>query len=77
MSKKKIDLNGKTWLQYSISIWSDIRKSSQENGLANPAIFPLMLPERLISIYSHEEDLIFDPFTGSGATLIAAKNLKR
>lgn len=77
MPKERIDLDGKTWLQYSISIWSDIRKSSQENGLAHPAIFPTMLPERLISIYSHEDDLIFDPFAGSGATLIAAKNLKR
>jgi len=77
LSKKTIDLDGKTWLQYSISIWSDIRKSSQENGLAHPAIFPIMLPQRLISIYSHEDDLVFDPFAGSGATLIAAKNLKR
>jgi len=77
MSKKKIEINGKTWLQYSISIWSDIRKSSEENGLAHPAIFPTMLPERLISIYSHENDLVFDPFAGSGSTLVAAKNLKR
>ncbi|MDZ7261489.1 MAG: site-specific DNA-methyltransferase [candidate division KSB1 bacterium] len=77
MAKTKIDLDGKTWLQYSISIWSDIRKSSEENGLAHPAIFPIMLPERLIKIYSHEGDLIFDPFAGSGSTLIAAKNLKR
>ena len=77
MSKTKIDLDGKSWLQYSISIWSDIRKSGEENGLAHPAIFPIMLPERLIKIYSHEGELIFDPFAGSGSTLIAAKNLKR
>jgi len=75
--KNKIDLDGKTWLQYSISIWSDIRKSVEENGLAHPAIFPSMLPERIISIYSHKNDLVFDPFSGSGSTLIAAKNLKR
>jgi len=77
VSKKKIDIDGKTWLQYSISIWSDIRKSGEENGLGHPAIFPTMLPERLISIYSHQDDLVFDPFAGSGSTLIAAKNLKR
>ncbi|MFQ5688039.1 MAG: DNA methyltransferase [Candidatus Scalindua sp.] len=77
MSKTKIDLDGKTWLQYSISIWSDIRKSGEENGLSHPAIFPNMLPERLIKIYSNEGDLVFDPFAGSGSTLIAAKNLRR
>ncbi len=75
--KAKIKLNGKTWLQYSISIWSDIRKSREENGLAHPAIFPTMLPERLIKIFSRERNLILDPFAGSGSTLIAAKNLKR
>ena len=75
--KTKIDLDGKTWLQYSISIWSDIRKSAEENGLAHPAIFPIMLPERLIKIYSREGDLILDPFAGSGSTLAAAKKLKR
>lgn len=77
MSKAKIALDGKTWLQYSISIWSDIRKAGEENGLAHPAIFPTMLPERLIKIYSNEGDVVFDPFAGSGSTLIAAKNLKR
>jgi len=77
LSKTKIELDGKTWLQYSISIWSDIRKAGEENGLAHPAIFPIMLPERLIKIYSNEGDFIFDPFAGSGSTLIAAKNLRR
>lgn len=77
MEKQKIDLDGKTWLQNSVSIWSDIKKSREENNLDHPAIFPLMLPERLISIFSHTEDTIFDPFAGTGTTLIAAKNSKR
>jgi DNA modification methylase len=77
VSKPKIKIDGKTWLQYSISIWSDIRKSKEENGLSHPAIFPIMLPDRLIKIFSRERDLILDPFAGSGSTLIAAKNLKR
>jgi len=75
--KTQIPLDGKTWLQYSISIWSDIRKTTNENGLRHPAIFPIMLPERLISIFSQENDLILDPFVGSGSTLIAAKQSKR
>ena len=45
--------------------------------MAHPAIFPTMLPERLVSIYSHQNDIIFDPFAGSGSTLIGARNLKR
>ena len=77
MPNTQISLDGKTWLQYSISVWSDIRKTSTENGLGHPAIFPVMLPERLISIFSQEDDLILDPFAGSGSTLIAAKQLKR
>ena len=77
MKKRKIDLNGKTWLQYSISIWSDIRKSSEEIALSHPAIFPMMLVERLISIFSHKDDTILDPFAGIGSTLIAAKKLQR
>lgn len=77
MKNHKTELDGKTWLQNSISIWSDIRKSKEENELKHPAMFPSMLTERLISIYSKENDLIFDPFAGTGSTLIGAKNLKR
>jgi len=75
--KNKINLDGKTWLQNSISIWSDIRKTSEELALNHPAMFPIMLPSKLISCYSHEGDTIFDPFAGTGSTLIAAKRLKR
>lgn len=77
MATKRSDLDGKTWLQNSISIWSDIRKSKLELDIKHPAMFPSMLAERLIVSYSHENDLIFDPFAGTGSTLIAAKNCLR
>lgn len=38
---------------------------------------PLSLLERLVRIYTNENDIIFDPFVGSGTTLIAARNLNR
>lgn len=38
---------------------------------------PLQLMERLITIFSNEDDLVLDCFAGSGSTLVAAKNLKR
>lgn len=41
------------------------------------AVFPLKLAEKLISYYSFVGDLIYDPFTGSGTTGLAAKKLGR
>jgi site-specific DNA-methyltransferase (adenine-specific) len=38
---------------------------------------PLGLMRCLVKDYSHENDLILDPFMGSGTTLVAAKNLWR
>jgi len=40
------DLSGDEWLRSSLSIWSDIRKSSDELALGHPAMFPAMLCER-------------------------------
>lgn len=38
---------------------------------------PLELLERIILVSSNEEDLVLDPFAGSGTTLIAAKTHNR
>ena len=37
----------------------------------------LEVMEKLIEIHTNEDDLIFDPFLGSGTTALACKNLKR
>ena len=41
------------------------------------AMFPLELPERLITLLSDEGDVIYEPFNGSGTTIIACENLRR
>jgi len=70
------DLDGKTWLKYSISIWS-IEKTHQEMKLEHPAVFPLELCKRLIEIFTKKGDTVLDPFVGSGTTMVAARDLER
>jgi DNA modification methylase len=70
-------IDGKKWLLYSISVWNDIKKSPTEEKLKHPAIFPSSLAKRLIEVLSHQEDIILDPFMGTGSTLVAAQELGR
>lgn len=69
-------LDGKRWLQNSISVWGDIRKTPEELRLKHPAMFPAMLAERLIeSFLPAGPHLVLDPFCGTGSTLVAADRL--
>ena len=49
----------------------------QASRVGHPAPFPVQLPQRLIDLYTYEEDLILDPFMGSGSTAVAAVRTKR
>lgn len=46
-------------------------------GLDHPAMFPLVLADKLIKTFSQQEDLVLDPFCGSGQSLLAAKGCGR
>lgn len=70
------ELDGKRWLQNSISVWSDIRKTTEETRLKHPAMFPQSLVTRLIETFlAPEGQTVLDPFAGSGSTIIAANDL--
>ena len=43
----------------------------------HPAVFPIALPEFFIKLLTEQGDVVFDPFAGSGTTLLAAKRLHR
>lgn len=48
-----------------------------QNKTNHPAVFPLELPMRHIVSWSNENDLILDPFMGSGTVGVACKKLSR
>lgn len=72
------DLDGAAWTRNSISIWSDIRKSKEEQDLNHPAIFPAQLVQRVIETFTRsDERVILDPFCGSGSTVVVASRMGR
>lgn len=73
-SKKANELDGKSWLQYSISVWNDIKKTKEEKELKHPAMFPKELPKRIIQMFlTEDKKVVLDPFLGVASTLLAAK----
>lgn len=77
LGRRANDLDGGTWTRYSISIWSDLRKTTEEVALKHPAMFPAALAGRLIECFTQSGMTVFDPFLGVGSTLVAAKRLGR
>ncbi len=55
-------------------IW-EMPGASTKNG--HPAPFPLELATRLVKMFSFVGDVILDPFSGSGTTMLAAANTNR
>lgn len=53
--------------------------SMHENKIAfqHPATFPLAIPEHFINLLTDKNDVVLDPFVGSGTTAIACKKLDR
>lgn len=43
----------------------------------HPAVFPPALPEFIMRAWTDEGDIVYDPFVGSGSSLIGAENTNR
>jgi len=74
-SNKDDSISKDAFLENTKSIWKFPTASARKVG--HPAPFPIELPKRLIELYSFENDIILDPFAGSGTTAIAAKTTNR
>jgi len=72
---KKSDIIKKEFMEWTKGLWTFSGESKKKIG--HPAPFPRELPRRCIKLFSFIGDTIFDPFCGSGTTLIEAKLLKR
>lgn len=72
-SKSTIEREG--FLEWTKSVWEIPAESARRVG--HPAPFPVQLPIRLIHLFSHSDDIVLDPFMGSGSTALACVQTNR
>ena len=71
-------ITAKEWLKSQLGVWQfnyegrDIRDKN-----VHPATFPISLARKVIELFTHEGELVLDPFVGSGTTLVAAADTNR
>ena len=69
-SGKTSDIVRDDFMQWTNGVWTFNGESGKRIG--HPAPFPRELPRRCIKLFSFVGDSVFDPFAGSGTTLIEA-----
>jgi len=71
-------MTAKEWLKCQLGVWQcyyEARDIRDKN--VHPATFPISLSSKVITLFTHEGELVLDPFVGSGTTLVAARDIKR
>jgi site-specific DNA-methyltransferase (adenine-specific) len=69
------DVTRAEFLEWTLGVWQVPGENPRRVG--HPAPFPPELPRRLMKLYSFVDDVILDPFLGSGTTAVVAKSLGR
>ena len=67
---RKDNITKEEFIEWTKSVWTMNTESAKRIG--HPAPFPEELPNRLIKLFSFTNDIVLDPFMGSGTTAIAA-----
>lgn len=71
-------LTAKEWIKCQIGVWQfNYEKRDIRDKEKHPATFPISLARRCIELFSHQGELVVDPFMGSGTTLLAARDANR
>lgn len=73
--KRKSTISKDEFLEFTKSVWEFPAEKATRVG--HPAPFPVELPYRLIQLYTFENEVVLDPFVGSGSTCIAALKTNR
>lgn len=63
------------FLEFTKSVWEFAPQSAKQVG--HPAPFPEELPRRAIELYTFSDEVVLDPFMGTGSTALAAVKTDR
>lgn len=64
------DIERNEFMDWTNGLW--VFNGESKKRIGHPAPFPIELPRRCIKLFSYIDDVVLDPFSGSGTTLIAA-----
>ncbi len=71
----KSDISRDEFIEWTNAVWNFSGESRRKIG--HPSPFPVELPKRCIKLFSFVGETVFDPFLGSGTTLIACLQTNR
>jgi site-specific DNA-methyltransferase (adenine-specific) len=69
------DITREEFIEWTNGVWNFMGESKTK--VSHPAPFPVELPRRCIKLFSYVDDIVLDPFLGSGTTLIACFETSR
>ena len=73
--KRPSTISRDEFLEFTKSVWTFPAESARRVG--HPAPFSEELPRRCIALYTYADDVVLDPFMGSGTTAVAAAQTGR
>ena len=76
--KDKSKLTQKEWVEYTSQVWEIPVPNRGDAGFGkHSAIMPEEIVTRCVKLYTYINDVVLDPFAGSGTTLKVANKFKR
>ena len=75
LPQRQATISRDEFMEFTRSIWQFPPASARRIG--HPAPFPEELPRRCIELYTYSDEVVLDPFMGSGTTALAALNAGR
>ncbi len=69
-SEKENTITKEQFMEWTKSVWHMNPESAKK--VKHPAPFPEELPYRLIQLFTYKNDIVLDPFIGSGTTAVSA-----
>lgn len=71
-------LTAKEWIKSQLGVWQfGYEKRDIRDKKVHPATFPIALARKVVELFTHQGELVLDPFAGSGTTLVAAQDANR